>query len=214
MIYRDLGLGRSIRKAYQKHRLQNGGGTAAQRSGSTPGYWFDWATRHDWGTRTQAFDHYLDRQVRIAQVEARRNLQVMQEAGTQIIVNKIIESSQDIDFEQLKPTDLVNCMCKVFELQRVIQGEPINIESHRMSGATDEPPIKHRIIDPSPFDPSPEFMAEVMQILHERGVVDCPDEAIIQSQSDDDGNVETQASPQSSVDPGPAIDHPGANARN
>ena len=70
--YRDLGLNRSIDKAYAEYleQRQNNGQTAPGKTTSAgkraPRHWQEWSAANDWTRRTESYDADLDQKHRAA----------------------------------------------------------------------------------------------------------------------------------------------------
>jgi hypothetical protein len=56
-IYRDLGPDRSLDRAWQRFRADQGQDPGSARR---PGYWSDWSQRYKWVERAQAYDQAID----------------------------------------------------------------------------------------------------------------------------------------------------------
>jgi hypothetical protein len=203
--YRDAGPGRSLAKAYDLHRQRTSPGSATRRSAQAPGHWHGWSRQFDWRSRAEAWDAHLDREARDGQVRARRELQASHENTLRVAADRLSEALQSVDFNQMKPTELVNSVCKVIECQRVIHGEPINVERHEHTGAEGAPPVQHQVGVKSTFEPSPEYLAAVVAGLHRYG-------ALYETVPDPEQPVASRGESDAHENPHPAGPSPGAAA--
>lgn len=111
-LYRDLGPGRSIDKAYHADRAARGQQESSKSR--APRRWFEWAAEHEWKRRAEAFDAHRELEARQLQAEAHRE-QIRQLADRQreraarthqaamLLLEKGMARLKDLDPEELEP---------------------------------------------------------------------------------------------------------------
>lgn len=91
-LFRDLGAGRSINKAYDlflKQRQDNGETTAGKRT--APRHWEEWSSVHEWQSRVASFDFALELKRR-EQAEAEHLEQLKEFARRRLDAARRLES--------------------------------------------------------------------------------------------------------------------------
>lgn len=108
--YRDLGQGRTIRKA-------------AEVLGKSPAHLSEYSARFSWPDRAAAWDNELDRLTRADNVKAiRRMRQRHADLGEEALA-KAAAALNKIPDEDLKPSDIARLMDVASRLERIARGD-------------------------------------------------------------------------------------------
>jgi hypothetical protein len=148
-------------------------------------------------------DEYLDRESRRARLEEVSRMQRRHARRLRYLFRKLYVASRTVDWSGLTPEQFIRYTEALLRMERLVHGQPITIVRHEHTGA--EAGQIQIISAGMPIEPSPEFMANVIQILHQCGAFD--DEL---SQANDepkpapDGDAHRQASPECSNGQQPA----------
>jgi hypothetical protein len=159
--FRDLGPGRSIRKAYERH--QNSIGRPA--SARVPGGWTKWGWRHHWAARAAAWDEHVQREADTATVRHRRRVQARHQGAAELLAAKLIAGLERLDFGTLGPREFIRATRELFLLERLVCGSPLGekpaLETLHAPALPAPPPLDR-------FEPPVGFVEEVLAILDER----------------------------------------------
>jgi hypothetical protein len=173
-VYRDLGPGRSVAKAYQR---QTGRRPASNRAA---GHWVTWATRNDWQGRARAWDDRKDREARQAELDQIKQMKERHALFLRGGFSKAFQRLAGMRPEELSPRDAYTLGIQTMNQEWLLHGQPTQITRELPPGHDD--PNKPDPALPT-YKPTPEFLAEVMQILDDHGALDPRHEPV----PDDDG---------------------------
>lgn len=134
VMYRDMGLGRSL-------------GKVARQLGKSKTLLDRWSQKNRWRVRVVAWDEDLDRRQRegmVRELVRMRERQVRASTALQSLgvseLNKLIDRSRQAKEPILKPKEVLNMIARGAELERLNRGEPSQIVetngSVEHSGAT------------------------------------------------------------------------------
>jgi hypothetical protein len=130
--YRDMGLTRSIRAAYR----QRHGNEEAPATGQPSGHWNAWARDWRWRQRAEAYDAHLDRQARLAQVEAVREMNSQHVRTFKAVRAKALQALAKITAEDLTPQDIVRWLVEATKGERLALGQVTEAVRSEQSGET------------------------------------------------------------------------------
>jgi hypothetical protein len=131
-LYRDLGPRRSLDEVCR--RLY---GTQAGRKRDATGRVQEWSRAHGWVARCQAWDEELDRQGRLAQIEAVMEMAKRHAEEARAFQEKALEGLRQIPVDQLSATDIVKFFVEAVKVERLALGEPDSVQEQR-KGEGDE----------------------------------------------------------------------------
>ena len=121
-----------------------------------------WSREWRWVERAVQWDAHLDAQGRAAAEEAVRSLNQKHAQLLKHAFTKIVAGFATLDPAKLSASETLRWMGTVNQLERQVAGQPILHEvQHVAAGA--EPPAGR---GPGSFEPSLEFMAEVLAIIN------------------------------------------------
>jgi hypothetical protein len=169
-IYRSLGPGRSIRKAFERHQE----GISGRRPARVPGCWTRWGWKNDWARRAQAWDAHLASEEDDAAIDCRRRVQERHQAQLAAIVGKVIAALETVDFTMLTPLQFIRCVEKAILLERLIHMDPI---TGKLALETVVPlaPVAPAPVQIQHFEPPPGYVEEVLAILNKRRALARPE---------------------------------------
>ena len=115
-VYRDLGARRSLKSAcrqfygadYAPNKLRN-----AQ----------EWSRHHDWVRRVAAWDNYLDRESRLSQVEAVREMNRRYANTARAVLSKALVALKDLNPKNMEPSDVARMIELANKVERLCFGE-------------------------------------------------------------------------------------------
>ena len=115
-VYRDLGARRSIKSAckqyyaadYAANKLRNGQ---------------EWSRNWEWVRRSAAWDNYLDRESRLAQVEAVREMNRRYANTARAVLSKALLALKGMDARELEPSDVARMIELANKVERLCHGE-------------------------------------------------------------------------------------------
>lgn len=109
-LYRDLGVSRSQAKV-------------AQQLGKSEALMQRWSGRWSWVARCDSWDREQDRQWRLEQAEARRDIARKHLRVGAAMMSKAVQRLQSVDPAQLTPNELERWLRTAAEMERVAAGE-------------------------------------------------------------------------------------------
>lgn len=110
IIYRDMGMDRSIRKVAQK--LNKSYQLLAR-----------WSTQYDWVDRANEYDAEMDRLKLLQEEKERKAMGKRHAKGAMLIQSKAIERLKTIEPEHLEPKDLIKWFVEAVKIERLSRGE-------------------------------------------------------------------------------------------
>jgi hypothetical protein len=170
-LFLTMGAERTLEDAWRRSLPQEAGRRGGKRPGS---HWYAACARWRWIERARAFDAHerqKDLRDRARMIEAVNERHALQ---ARVFQNVIIRRWQEIDPSQLTPMDCLKIFIESMRAEHLALSMPIGIERHEHAGTGE--PIGHRVQIESSFEPSAETLASVLQILHDRGVLDPADD--------------------------------------
>ena len=136
VIYRDLGLQRSLRKVAEELSKSE---TLMKR----------WSKQYDWPKRAQAWDAEQDRISRAAQVEEIKKMRRRHAKIAETAMDKISAALERLDPEDISNSDIARLMSEASKLERLSRGDVGEVIEERDGGAAPSPvtfymPDNHR----------------------------------------------------------------------
>ncbi len=129
VIFRDLGASRSVPKAYR----HNQGNTEA-KSGQASGCWNAWAREYRWRERAEEWDRHLDRQARLAQVDAVKAMNSRQTRYAIAMQQKGISALLKLKAEEITAAEAQRLLTEGAKLERVALGQAAEIVRNEQAG--------------------------------------------------------------------------------
>lgn len=123
--YRDLGPTRSVRKVLEQHTTTNR--TQACR----------WSRTFDWVDRASSYDDWLDREQRLASVEALKQMRRTHAAIAVLAISKAVTRLQNLDPARLSVRDAALLLDLGVKIERASRGDPSRIEIDATVEVTD-----------------------------------------------------------------------------
>lgn len=111
-----------------------------------------WSSHWEWIKRVRAYDSWVDRQVKLAEIEAikdmrKRHVQIAMtlQGAAALALNRIVESERKGDKAQLRPSDVRDLIDLGTRLERITRGEPDGIVEERQvqDAESSAPKITH-----------------------------------------------------------------------
>lgn len=119
--YRDMGPSRSIAKAMQ----------LAGASPQNVRVWENWSKEHGWVRRALAWDKEIDRTLREAELETRKEMARRQAEDAQALQDMLREVREAM-LADMRPQDWVNAWKTAVTIERLARGEPTeNVKSEQ-----------------------------------------------------------------------------------
>ncbi len=128
--YRALGPRRSIRGAYR----QRSGNEGATGNGQASGCWNAWARAYRWRERAEEWDRHVDREARLAHVDAVREMNRRQVELFQAVQAKALEALAKTTAEDLAPPDIVRWLVEATKGERLARGEVTEAVRNEQAG--------------------------------------------------------------------------------
>lgn len=193
-FYMLAGPNRSIEGAWKKWRETDAKGreSLAKRPNRL---WYNAASTQKWEERAASWDERELLAKRENLADSTRKMQEKHVLHLRNIFNKVILAGQKVNWDSITPGQVISFTAQLIHLERLVAGEPVSVERVQHTGA-DGGPIRQAVAQ-SVFTPTPEFMAQTMELLAKHGAFD-GDEG-----GDDDGKSgDTDASdPPAPIEP-------------
>ncbi len=116
VVYRDMGARRSLRAACKSFY---GGEYAANKLRNAQ----EWSRHWDWVKRVAAWDNFLDREARISQIEAVREMNRRYANTARAMLSKALLGIKHLDPDELEATDIARLAELANKIERLCFGE-------------------------------------------------------------------------------------------
>jgi hypothetical protein len=181
--YLLAGPDRTVDEAYRRHRdrkaqAASSDGAPPRHRGRAPGAWVKIAGRWDWAGRARAFDNDMRRRVRDEHFRLMKDAQRKHRLLLDIAFAKFIKGFQGCTPDEMTFGQGLSWLNQLINLDRLTLGMPLTIEQvqARLGRIDDEPTEAEEARMAAGVDVyvpmSVSDMADVMEILIQRGVID------------------------------------------
>lgn len=135
--YRDLGPRRALdevdRQLYPPPAPNQRQTSAGRRR---RGQISDWSRTHEWVTRVAAWDAHLDRESRLAHVEAVREMGVRHARAARALQDRALAALESLSPADLAAHEILRFLVEATRLERLALGEPTDRTAQEVNGGT------------------------------------------------------------------------------
>lgn len=115
-IYRDMGVRRSIKKSVKQFY-------GAEYNAGKLRMGQEWSRTWDWVRRVAAWDGYLDREARISQTEAVREMNRRYANTAKAVLSKAVQGLKHVKSDELDATEIARLIEVANKIERLCHGE-------------------------------------------------------------------------------------------